>query len=147
MPTTNGHASFRQRLAIVRDRVTVVRERAEQTHLWQVWDRMLEIEFVDRSVALAGKAFVSFFPLVIVVASFMPKGIQHAIFTTLTHRLGIEGNALGDREEGLRFLRQHPPGDRDSRPGPHRLLREFVHDRAPKGVPTGLAAPARQKGR
>jgi hypothetical protein len=30
---------------------------------------MLEIEFVDRSVALAGKAFVSFFPLVIVVAA------------------------------------------------------------------------------
>jgi hypothetical protein len=29
---------------------------------------MLEIEFVDRSIALAGKAFVSFFPLVIVVA-------------------------------------------------------------------------------
>ena len=55
---------------------------------------MLEIEFVDRSVTLAGKAFVSFFPLVIVVASFMPKGVQHAIFTTLTHRLGIEGHAL-----------------------------------------------------
>ena len=33
---------------------------------------MLEIEFVDRSIALAGKAFVLFFPLVIVVAAFMP---------------------------------------------------------------------------
>jgi len=37
---------------------------------------MLEIEFVDRSVALAGKAFVSFFPLVIVVAAFVPERIR-----------------------------------------------------------------------
>jgi hypothetical protein len=27
--------------------------------LWRVWERLLEIEFVDRSIALAGKAFVS----------------------------------------------------------------------------------------
>ena len=46
----------------------------------RVWDRMLEIEFVDRSVALAGKAFVSFFPLVIVVASFMPAAHSGSIF-------------------------------------------------------------------
>ena len=62
--------------------------------LWQVWDRMLEIQFVDRSVALAGKAFVSFFPLVIVVSAFISQSIRDAIFTTLTHRLGIEGDAL-----------------------------------------------------
>ena len=43
---------------------------------------MLEIEFVDRSVALAGKAFVSFFPLVIVVAAFVPQSIRSSIFTT-----------------------------------------------------------------
>jgi uncharacterized BrkB/YihY/UPF0761 family membrane protein len=55
---------------------------------------MLEIEFVDRSVALAGKAFVSFFPLVIVIAAFMPPSVRDSIFTTLTHRLGIEGGAL-----------------------------------------------------
>ena len=44
----------------------------ERLLLWRVWERMLEIEFLDRSVALAGKAFVSFFPLVIVVAAFVP---------------------------------------------------------------------------
>jgi membrane protein len=62
--------------------------------LWQVWERMLEIEFVDRSVALAGKAFVSFFPLVIVIAAFVPATVRTSIFATLTHRLGIEGTAL-----------------------------------------------------
>jgi membrane protein len=55
---------------------------------------MLEVEFVDRSVALAGKAFVSFFPLVIVVAAFLPASIRDSIFTTLTHRLGVQGGAL-----------------------------------------------------
>lgn len=78
----------------VMQRVDQVRERAEQTLFWQVWTRMLEIEFVDRSVALAGKAFVSFFPLVIVVAAFVPESVRASIFETLTHRLGISGTAL-----------------------------------------------------
>jgi membrane protein len=94
MPTPHERRPLGQRVATTRDRVMTIRSRAQRTTLWQVWDRMLEIEFVDRSVALAGKAFVSFFPLVIVVASFMPKSIQHSIFTTLTHRLGVEGDAL-----------------------------------------------------
>jgi membrane protein len=55
---------------------------------------MLEIEFVDRSIALAGKAFVSFFPLVIVVAAFAPERIRTSILTTVTARLGIRGDAL-----------------------------------------------------
>jgi membrane protein len=62
---------------------------------------MLEIEFVDRSVALAGKAFVSFFPLVIVVAAFMPPRIRSSIFTTLTHQLGIQGHALATVREAF----------------------------------------------
>jgi len=66
----------------------------ERLLLWRVWERMLEIEFVDRSVALAGKAFVSFFPLVIVVAAFVPQRIRSAILTTITARLGIRGEAL-----------------------------------------------------
>ena len=79
----------------------VVRQRAERTLLWRVWDRMLEIEFVDRSVALAGKAFVSFFPLVIVVASFAPQRVRASIFSTLTHRLGIGGAALVTAKEAF----------------------------------------------
>ena len=75
----------------MRDRVAVLRSRLERLLLWRVWERMLEIEFVDRSVALAGKAFVSFFPLVIVVAAFMPDGVRSAIITTVTAKLGIKG--------------------------------------------------------
>ena len=72
MPSPNQRPPVTQHVRGARDRVSTVRERAQRTLLWQVWDRMLEIEFVDRSVALAGKAFVSFFPLVIVVSAFMP---------------------------------------------------------------------------
>lgn len=93
-----GHTRRRwaPRDAFVRvgSRVDATRARFQRFLLWQVWERMLEIEFVDRSVALAGKAFVSFFPLVIVIAAFVPASVRTSIFTTLTHRLGIEGTAL-----------------------------------------------------
>jgi membrane protein len=49
---------------------------------------------VDRSVALAGKAFVSFFPLVIVVAAFAPARVRSSILSAVTHRLGMSGGAL-----------------------------------------------------
>jgi len=66
----------------------------ERTFVWRVWERMLEIEFIDRSVALAGKAFVSFFPLVIVVAAFMPDSVQESMIRSVTVRLGLDGPAL-----------------------------------------------------
>jgi membrane protein len=78
----------------VSDRVRPVHRLLQRTMIWRVWERMLELEFVDRSVALAGKAFVSFFPLVVVVAAFMPARVRSSIMTTLTHQLGIEGPAL-----------------------------------------------------
>jgi membrane protein len=78
----------------MRKRIAVLRTRLEGLLLWRVWERMLEIEFVDRSVALAGKAFVSFFPLVIVVAAFVPERIRSSILTGVTARLGVRGDAL-----------------------------------------------------
>jgi membrane protein len=86
--------SVGRRISDGRNRLAVVRARLERLLLWRVWERMLEIEFVDRSVALAGKAFVSFFPLVIVVAAFAPERIRSSIITTVTARLGVRGDAL-----------------------------------------------------
>ena len=85
----------------MRQRIAVLRARLERLLLWRVWERMLEIEFVDRSVALAGKAFVSFFPLVIVVAAFVPDRIRSSIITTLTARLGMRGDALTTAREAF----------------------------------------------
>jgi hypothetical protein len=42
----------------VRAHVQVIRGWAEQTLLWRIWDRMLETEFVDRSIDMSGYAFV-----------------------------------------------------------------------------------------
>jgi membrane protein len=78
----------------MRKRLSALRSRLERLLLWRVWERMLEVEFVDRSVALAGKAFVSFFPLVIVVAAFMPEDVRQSMITTVTIRLGIRGDSL-----------------------------------------------------
>jgi membrane protein len=97
----NERTTARQRVSAVRDQVDKVRGWAQRTLVWKVWERMLETEFVDRSVALAGKAFVSFFPLVIVVAAFMPSSIRTSIFTTLTHRLGIHGQALTNAKQAF----------------------------------------------
>jgi membrane protein len=96
-----GASSPRGRVARALAFLAAARARVQGFLVWQVWERMLEIEFVDRSVALAGKAFVSFFPLVIVVAAFMPSGVRTSIFATLTHRLGIEGSALSSAKEAF----------------------------------------------
>jgi membrane protein len=85
----------------LRAQVARLRALAMETLVGRVWVRMLEIEFVDRGVALAGKAFVSFFPLVIVVAAFMPEDIRNAILTTITHRLGLTGDALATAREAF----------------------------------------------
>jgi membrane protein len=67
---------------------------AERTLFWKVWERLLENEFVDRSVALASKAFVCLFPTIIVVASFAPHSVRASIFDAITHRTGVEGAGL-----------------------------------------------------
>ncbi len=74
--------------------MAALRTRLKQLLVWRVWERMLEIEFIDRSVALAGKAFVSFFPLVIVIAAFMPESIRSSMISGVTVRLGLRGDAL-----------------------------------------------------
>ena len=43
--------------------------RLESATVGRFWARLLEVEFVDRAVALAAKAVVSFFPLLIVAAA------------------------------------------------------------------------------
>ena len=78
----------------IRERIARVRTWLERLFLWRVWERLLEIEFVDRSIALAAKAFVSFFPLVIVVAAFVPAGTRVSIVSTVAARLGLRGDAF-----------------------------------------------------
>ena len=75
-------------------RYDAIRDWVERTIFWRIWERLLENEFVDRSVALAAKAFVSLFPSLVVVAAFAPSSVRDSILNTLTHRLGLSGEGL-----------------------------------------------------
>lgn len=79
---------------LARRSAALAAERLEVTVLGRLWSRLLEMEFVDRSVALAAKAFVSFFPLLILVAAVTPPGVRQEILTIITTRLGVSGDAL-----------------------------------------------------
>ena len=60
----------------------------------RLWARLLEVEFVDRAVALAAKALVSFFPLLIVVAAVSPPRARRSIVDTMATRFGLDGDAF-----------------------------------------------------
>ena len=68
-------------------------ERLERTVIGRWWSRLLEIEFVDRSVALAAKAFVSLFPLLIVISAVTPERVRREILQALADRLGVDGQS------------------------------------------------------
>ena len=68
--------------------------RLESTTVGRFWARLLELEFVDRAVALAAKAVVSFFPLLIVVAAVSPPGARTSIVDTIATRFGLGGEAF-----------------------------------------------------
>jgi membrane protein len=74
--------------------VASVAVRLETTVLGRLWSRLLELEFVDRSVALAAKAFVSFFPLLILVAAATTAGVRQEILDLIANRLGVGGEAF-----------------------------------------------------
>jgi membrane protein len=66
----------------------------ERLLLWRIWERLLEIEFVDRSIALAAKALVSMFPLLIVVAAFVGARTRASLVGAIAERLGLRGDAF-----------------------------------------------------
>ena len=93
----------------MRDLITRVRELIEallrwieQTIFWRVWERLLENEFIDRSIALAAKAFVSFFPALIVVASFLPDDVRTTVLETVTRRTGLSGVSMDTVREAFK---------------------------------------------
>ena len=131
----------------VRKRLTVLRTRLQRLLLWRAWERMLEIEFVDRSVALAGKAFVSFFPLVIVVAAFVSERARSSIITLVTFRLGMRGDTFTLAREAF-------ASSDDIRKATGLLglvlaifFATLVHDCAAARVPPCMAATAPSRGR
>src|SRR4051812_14626358 len=79
--------------------------RLDSTPIGATWSRLLEVEFVDRSVALAAKLFVSFFPLLIVAASITGGSVHDDVVNAVMDRLGVSGDALRLVQQSLRHLR------------------------------------------
>ena len=76
-------------------------ERWQRTAIGDVWSRLLEVEFVDRSIALAAKAFVSFFPFLIVVTALTPDSVRDEVLIDVSGRFGISGNAYGTLQQAF----------------------------------------------
>ena len=81
-------------VAAGRERAQPLLAWADGTLLGRLWRRLLEIEFVERSIALAAKAFVSLLPLLIVVAAFVPETLRSGLIESLVSRFGLSGEAL-----------------------------------------------------
>ena len=114
----------------------------ERLLLWRIWERLLEIEFVDRSVALAAKAFVSFFPLVIVVAAFVPDRAPDVHHHRARGPAGSPRERLSPRPGILRLVGGRPEGHGGARARAHDLLRDVVHDGDATRLPPRLASTA-----
>jgi membrane protein len=59
----------------------------------RVLDRLLEVEALDKAVALAAKAFVALFPLLVVVATYGPANFRESMLDVLRDRFGVSGSA------------------------------------------------------
>jgi membrane protein len=70
------------------------RRRFEASLLGRWWARLLDLQFVDRAVALAAKAFVAFLPAVLALAAIAPEEVRLGMAETLERRLGLSGQSL-----------------------------------------------------
>lgn len=68
--------------------------RLDATWISALWARLLEMEFIDRSIALAAKLFVSFFPMLVVVAAVSPSVVREQMLAAMQSRLGLDGPTM-----------------------------------------------------
>jgi membrane protein len=80
--------------ATLRDSAGRWATRLEPTVVGRLWSRLLEIEFVDRAVALAAKLLVCVFPLLVLVVAVSPAATRDAVVTTVASRFGLSGTEL-----------------------------------------------------
>ena len=96
LPTTNPVApsAARRRLAKAKEDAFRLSGVLENTVLGRLWSRLLEMEFVDRSVALAAKAFVSLFPAIIIATAVAPDSVRKEVLDNMSTRFGVRGSAF-----------------------------------------------------
>ena len=75
-------------------RIRRLLDAVDRSWLGRLWQRLVEVEFVDRSIALAAKAFVSLFPLLAVSAALSPPAVGESILASMASRFGLTGRSL-----------------------------------------------------
>ena len=69
-------------------------EWADTSFAGRLYARLLELELVDRAVALAAKLFLAFFPFVLAISVFSPPDVRAWVTDALINRLGLRGYSL-----------------------------------------------------
>ena len=87
-------STTQRRVAQARATAVKVTGVLEATALGRLWSRLLEMEFIDRSVALAAKALVSLFPALIIVTALSPDSVRQEVLQNMSRRFGVSGNAF-----------------------------------------------------
>jgi len=89
------------RLTTARARLEPWVERAQESVLGRLWARLIELEFIDRAVALAAKAFVALFPLLLAVSALAPPGVSQGLREGVRDRLSLSGTSAEAVSESL----------------------------------------------
>lgn len=67
--------------------------RADESLPGRIYNRLLEIEFIDRSIALAAKAFIAFFPLLVAIVFAIPDDLRPSVTSTIVDRFGLDADS------------------------------------------------------
>jgi membrane protein len=95
---SRGWASFR---AWARTRGEQVRAFVDRTFVGRWLQLLIELHFVDRSVALAAKGLLALLPALVTVAAVAPAPLAAGIVDTVQRRMGLSGASLELVRSGL----------------------------------------------
>ena len=88
-------------LTTARARLAPWGERVADSVLGRLWARLVEMEFIDRAVALAAKAFVALFPLLLAVSALAPPAVSQGLREGVRERLSLSGTSADAVSESL----------------------------------------------
>jgi membrane protein len=94
MATTHRPQVGRSRRATAISMLARARRWFDASLLGRWWLQLLDLQFVDRAVALAAKAFVAFLPGVLTFAALAPERTRRNMAATMERRLGLSGKSL-----------------------------------------------------
>lgn len=82
------------RLRALSARISHVRQVVEDSLIGRWLELLLEIQFVDRSVALAAKSLLALLPALVTFAAVAPENMRQSMASTLERRMGLSGPSL-----------------------------------------------------